>query len=80
MHNCGQYHYGNQTIVRQCCVDHCVMVARLAVKNAQTDAHPAYREYIETWNRLTDAEASLVPDIYYAGSNLGIIERPKVAA
>jgi hypothetical protein len=77
MHSCGKHHYGNQTVVRQCCVDHCSQMARLAVDKAMTDQHPAYREYIETYNTLTDAEVSLVPDVYYAGANLGVIERPK---
>jgi hypothetical protein len=67
-HSCGIYHYGDQSIVRDCCVEHCREMARLTLAKALTTSHPAYRAYIEAWNELTDSEMALVPNIVYCGN------------
>ena len=76
-HSCGIYHYGNMALVRPCCVEDCTRYANLALNNAMTDQHPAYRLYVTAFNALTDAERALVPDVFYAGANFGVISRPK---
>jgi hypothetical protein len=62
-HDCGQYHYGDQTMVRQCCVDDAKHWKSLAIKNAITREHPAYRMFVDATNALTAAESALVGDI-----------------
>ncbi len=62
LHECGVYHYGNMEIVRQCCVDSCIVVHRLARKVALTDHHPACKRAEAEWNALSSAEMMLVMD------------------
>lgn len=61
-HSCGRYHYGNMSLVRNCCVQHAQVVKTNAQRVALTDAHPAYKLWVETWNGLTDAEMLQVGD------------------
>ena len=63
MHNCENYHYGNQQIVRTCCVEACCESHRVAKKVALTVHHPAYQRAINEWNSLSTAECSQVMDI-----------------
>jgi hypothetical protein len=72
-HNCDLYHYGNQTVVRPCCVADCKHHAETALRVAMTDAHPSYRLYIAAWNALTDAEMALVPNVVYMGLERGLV-------
>jgi hypothetical protein len=62
MHNCKNYHYGNQELVRDCCVASCIEIHLLARKVALTEAHPAYVRAMEEWNALTTAECNKVMD------------------
>jgi len=73
-HQCGLYHYGDQSVVRPCCVENCRKWAQTALQVAFTDQHPAYRTYVEAWNSLSDAEMALVPSLYYSGIEGGIVE------
>lgn len=61
-HVCRRYHYGDMSLIRDCCVAHAQAVKANAQQVALTDAHPAYKLWIETWNGLTDAEMALVGD------------------
>ena len=61
-HSCGRYHYGNMSLVRNCCVQHAQAVKANAQQVALTDAHPAYKLWVEAWNALTDAEMMQVGD------------------
>lgn len=62
IHTCGRYHYGDMSLVRDCCVAHAKEVKANAQQVALTDAHPAYQLWIDTWNGLTDAEMARVGD------------------
>lgn len=62
-HSCGRYHYGDQAMVRDCCVDDARHWKALALRNAMTREHPAYRQFVDACNSLTAAEAVLVGDI-----------------
>lgn len=62
-HTCNQYHYGNQEMVRDCCVDDAKERAATVLRVAITDQHPAYRLWLAAWNNLTEAERVLAGDI-----------------
>jgi hypothetical protein len=72
-HDCRRDHYGDQTLVRDCCVADCTKHAETALRVAMTDAHPSYRLYIAAWNALTDAEMALVPNVVYMGLERGLV-------
>jgi hypothetical protein len=59
-HSCGRFHYGDQTIVRECCVADYREAKALRDRVAMTDYHPAARLEISAWNALTDAEQQIV--------------------
>jgi hypothetical protein len=67
-HSCNRYHYGNQAMVRDCCVEDARKWAETARRVAMTDWHPAYRRYLAAWNSLTDAEMALVPSFTIYGN------------
>jgi hypothetical protein len=60
-HSCSLYHYGDESMVRPCCVEDCKGWAQTAMRVASTTAHPAYRLYRAAWNSLTLAEMRLCP-------------------
>lgn len=62
-HSCGRWHYGDQTLVRDCCVDDARAQKANVMRVAITDQHPAYAMFSAAWNGLTDAERALVGDI-----------------
>lgn len=64
-HECGNYHYGNMSVVRECCVENVLHWKNLAIRNAFSTEHPVYRKYAIAWNELTDAEMSLVGELWY---------------
>ena len=70
-HSCGKYHYGDMSVVRDCCVEDCQKWAQLAIDKAMTTSHPAYRMYVNAWNSLTNAEMALVPNLIHSGSQGG---------
>jgi hypothetical protein len=57
------YHYGNMTVVRPAVVAEARKYKELTLRNALTTSHPAYTQFCEIWNGLTDAEMKLVGDI-----------------
>lgn len=59
---CRNFTYGDQTKIRECCVQSCLEAHRLAKKVALTRAHPAYELAIAEWNNLTSAECKAVND------------------
>lgn len=61
-HSCGRYTYGDETMVRDCCVADCKKWAETAKRVAMTNAHPSYRLYTAAWNSLTFAEMALCPN------------------
>lgn len=63
-HDCGRYHFGDMTMIRECCVADARAHAALALRVAMTEHHPAMRMYRAAFNSLTDAEQQLVPDFY----------------
>ena len=65
-HCCDLYHYGNMSLIRQCCIDDCRKWADIAVRVAMTTSHPAYRLYTAAFNSLTDAEQKQVPHLSYS--------------
>lgn len=62
-HSCGNYHYGDQTVVRPCCVEHAKEWKATTLRVAMTTQHAAYLIFQTAWNSLTDAERALVGDL-----------------
>lgn len=62
-HSCGLYHYGDQTVVRDCCVADAIKAKENLLKVALTSSHPAYAWFRDAWNSLTDAEMAIVGDV-----------------
>lgn len=77
-HNCARYHYGDQTMVRDCCIADAQRYKAMALRNAMTTSHAAYRQFEAAWNSLTDAERQIVGDIVavYDHGPAGFKERP----
>ena len=74
-HACRQYAYGDQSVVRECCVEAAATLKHLAQVVAFTDSHPAVRAFFEREAGLTTAEVERVrqrvpgsPTIYGAAS------------
>jgi hypothetical protein len=59
-HSCGRYHYGDQTMVRDCCIADYRNRKALRDRVAFTDQHPAARLEITAWNALTEAELAIL--------------------
>jgi hypothetical protein len=76
-HSCNQHHYGDQSLIRECCIDDARKYKALTLRNAITDQHPAYRLFLAAWNSLTDAERWQVGDIVpvYDHGPAGFAER-----
>jgi hypothetical protein len=62
-HTCGRDHYGDMTMVRECCVEDAKSHKASVLRNAMTTSHPSYVAFVAAWNSLTDAEMHLVGDI-----------------
>lgn len=78
-HDCKQYHYGDMSLVRPCCVEDAKRIKALVLRNALTSSHPAYQLFTVAWNSLTDAEMGLVGDIVPVGFNEGFVAVPEKA-
>lgn len=59
-HSCGHYHYGDQTLVRLCCVDDAKAAQMLAMRVAFTSSHPAAQLARAAQDALTEAELVMV--------------------
>jgi hypothetical protein len=70
-HSCNVYHYGDMTLVRDCCVNDALKYKQMTIENALTTSHPAYKMFTASWNSLTDAEMKIVGDIVYLGNSNG---------
>lgn len=62
-HSCDQHHYGNQALVRPCCVADARQWKENTLRVAITTDHPSYRIFNAAFNSLTEAEQELVGDI-----------------
>lgn len=62
-HSCGCYHYGVQTVVRECCIEDAKRAKENLLRVALTTSHPAYAWFRDAWNSLTDAEMAVVGDV-----------------
>lgn len=62
-HSCGRYHYGDQTMIRDCCIADALEARALADRVAMTRWHPAYQQFVAAYESLTDAERQSVPDL-----------------
>ena len=62
-HSCNNYHYGDMTKVRKCCVEDANKRKEDCLKYALTTSHPNYLVFVDSWNNLTDAERAIVGDI-----------------
>jgi hypothetical protein len=62
-HDCKCYHYGNQSLIRSCCVDDARKQKANVLRVAMTNQHPAYQMFLAAWNSLTEAECWQVGDI-----------------
>lgn len=56
LHDCKIYHYGNQTMIRPCCVDSCVARARDVKRNSVSIHSNNYLRFQSEWNMLSCAE------------------------
>lgn len=55
-HECKQYHYGDQSVLRQCCVDVAIGWNAMAREYAFTNSHPAMVK-LDSWlTCLTETE------------------------
>ena len=59
-HACDNHHYGDMTVVRDCCVYAWIDAKEMRDKYASTVDHPAWVLEIAMWNRLTDAELEII--------------------
>lgn len=55
-HDCGLYSYGDENLIRRCCVRHAEKLAIVAAAVSFTSEHPSYRAWLEAWNWLTTTE------------------------
>lgn len=80
-HSCRRYHYGDMTMVRDCCIADARKYKALALRNAITTSHTAYRLFAAAYGSLTDAEQWQVGDIMQVWDHgpTGFIERPMQA-
>ncbi len=69
-HRC-RPHYGDQSLVRSCCVDAAVTLKRQAQAVAFTDSHPAVRAFCEREGQLTDAEVTRVGELVPGAATIG---------
>jgi hypothetical protein len=69
-----KYHYGDMTVVRPSKVAYAKDRKAATLRNALTDQHPAYRQFEEAWNDLTDGEMAQVGDIISRGYCNGFAE------
>jgi hypothetical protein len=63
-HSCHNYTYGNETLVRECCLQDYRSRRDNAERVAFTSHHPAVRIEIDAWNSLTIAEVAIVTAEY----------------
>jgi hypothetical protein len=59
-HSCGRHHYGNEALVRECCVADALTYKALVEDVAFTTSHPAYAVYSTAMSALTEAERRIV--------------------
>lgn len=59
-HTCHLYHYGDESVVRPCCVKDALARKENAQRVALTRSHPAVTIWLHAWNSLTTAEMALV--------------------
>ena len=62
-HSCSHHHYGNQSLVRPCCVEDAKARKAQVLRVAITTQHPAYTIFRHAYESLTDAEQDLVGDL-----------------
>ena len=62
-HSCGRYHYGDQAMVRDCCVDDAKRWKAVTLAKAITTSHPAYRLFCAAYDSLTVTERWIVGDL-----------------
>lgn len=72
-HDCGNYHYGDQSVIRPCCVLDAKKWKEVSKKVALTPRHPAYSMFRSAYSSLTDMERGLVGDLRLC-SNGNIVE------
>lgn len=60
-HSCGRYHYGDMSMVRECCINDYAIHRAVALEKAMTNYHPAIETMRAAYNSLTDAERKLAP-------------------
>ena len=59
-HTCGNHHYGDQAMVRECCVEDARKARAQRDRVAFTESHPASVVARAAWSCLTDAERDIV--------------------
>ena len=77
-HSCNNHTYGDQTMVRPCCVADAQKQKANVKRVAMTTSHPAYALWCAAWNCLTDAERWIVGDLtnVYDHGPAGFVDRP----
>ena len=59
-HTCGIHHYGDHSMVRECCIEDARKARRQRDRVAFTESHPASVLARAAWDSLTDAERAIV--------------------
>lgn len=73
-HSCNKYHYGDMSLIRECCINDAKYLKQLVLDKALTTNHPAYICFENAWNSLTDSEMLIVGNIAYLGNANGFKE------
>lgn len=60
-HDCGNYHYGDPTLIRECCVADYLHWRETVERVAMSSGHPFILMQNAAWRSLTDAERESVP-------------------
>lgn len=62
-HSCTNYHYGDQAIIRPCCVEDARKHKQNTLKVALSTSHPSYEMFHVAYGSLTDAERAIVGNL-----------------
>ncbi len=62
-HACNHNHFGNQTVVRECCIQDALKWKDNTLKVALSTSHPSYEMFHAAYGSLTDAERVIVGNL-----------------
>jgi hypothetical protein len=63
-HSCARFHFGDQTMIRDCCVKDAQNRKAMMLRCALGWSHPAARLFQNAFNALTEAEQAIVGAVF----------------